>query len=46
MISALKTTLNQNNLKILRTKVRKNLSNLPKKFCEFPPSAQFKSAQN
>ncbi len=33
MMSAQKT----NNLKILRHKVRKNLTNLPKKFCEFPP---------
>jgi len=36
MISASKATLNQNNLKILGTKVMKNLKNLRKKFCEFP----------
>ncbi len=38
MISASKSTLNLNNLKILRPKVTKNLTNLHKKFCEFPPS--------
>jgi len=37
MISASKTTLNLNNLKILRPKVAQNLTNLRKKFCEFPP---------
>jgi len=39
MIFASKTTLNLKNLKILRSKVTKNLTNLPKKFCEFPPSS-------
>ncbi len=39
MKSASKTTLSQNNFKILRTKVRKNLTNLRKKFFEFPPRA-------
>ncbi len=38
MISASKTTLSHYNLKILRPKVTKNLTNLPKKFCDFPPS--------
>jgi len=38
MISALKSTLNLNNLTILRPKVTKNPSNLPKKLCEPPPS--------
>jgi len=37
MISASKSTLCLNNLKILRSKVTKNLTNLRKKFCEFPP---------
>jgi len=37
MISDLKSTLSLNNLKILRPKVTKNLTNWPKKFCEFPP---------
>jgi len=37
MISASKTTLSLNNLKILRPKVTKNCTNLRKKFCEFPP---------
>ncbi len=37
MIFASKSTLSLNNLKILRPKVTKNLTNLPKKFCEFPP---------
>ncbi len=37
MISAWKLTLNQNNLKILRPKVKKNIKNLCKKFCESPP---------
>jgi len=36
-ISASKTTLSLNNFKILRPKVMKNLTNLLKKFCEFPP---------
>jgi hypothetical protein len=39
MIFASKSTLSLKNLKILRPKVMKNLANLPKKFCEFPPSA-------
>jgi len=34
MISASKSTLSLNNLKILRPKVTKNLSNLHEKFCE------------
>ncbi len=37
MISASKTTYNDYNLKILRPKVKKNIKNLRKKFCEFPP---------
>jgi hypothetical protein len=39
MICASKTTFSLNNLKILRSKVTKNLTNLLKKFCEFPPRA-------
>jgi len=37
MMSASKTTFSFKNLKILRPKVTKNLMNLIKKFCEFPP---------
>jgi len=37
MISASKTTFSLNNIKILRLKVKKNLTNLRKKFCESPP---------
>jgi len=37
MISASKTTYSHYNLKILRPKVKKNIKNLRKKFCEFPP---------
>jgi len=37
MTSASKSNLNLSNLKILRPKVTKNLMNLSKKFCEFPP---------
>jgi hypothetical protein len=37
MISASKSTLSLNNLKILRPKVKKNLMNFRKKFCESPP---------
>jgi len=37
MISALNITLSHNNLNILRPEVTKNLTNLPKKFCESPP---------
>jgi len=37
MISASKSTLSLKNLKILRPKVTKNLTNLHKKFWEFPP---------
>ncbi len=37
MISVLKSTLNLNNLKILRPKVTKNLTNLLKMFCETSP---------
>jgi len=40
MISASKTTLNLNNLKILRPEVTKNIKYLRKKFCEFPPWSQ------
>jgi hypothetical protein len=35
MISASKSTLSIKNLNILSPKVTKNLTNLPKKFCEF-----------
>jgi hypothetical protein len=37
MINDLRTTFSHNNLKILRPKVTKNLTNLLKKFCEFRP---------
>jgi len=37
MISASITTYSHYNLKILRPKVTKNIKNLSKKFCEFPP---------
>ncbi len=37
MISASRITFSHYSLKILRPKVRKNLTNLHKKFCEFPP---------
>jgi len=37
MISASKTTYTHYNLKILRPKVTKNIKNLRKKFCKFPP---------
>jgi hypothetical protein len=37
MIFASKNTLSLNNLKILRPKVMKNIKNLRKRFCEFPP---------
>ncbi len=37
MIFASKSTLSLSNLKILRPKVTKNLMNLCKMFCEFPP---------
>ena len=37
MIFASKSNLSPDNLKILRPKATKNLTNLPKKFCEFPP---------
>jgi len=36
MISASKTTSSLNNLKILKPNVMKNLTNMLKKFCEFP----------
>jgi len=39
LISDSKTTFSQYNLKILRVKVTKNLTNFLKKFCEFPPRA-------
>jgi len=45
MISASKSTLSLNNLKILRPKVTKNLTNLGKKFCEFPPR-HFRAQKN
>ncbi len=38
-MSASKTTLNHYNLKILRPKVTKNITNLPKKFCKYRPRA-------
>ncbi len=38
MITASKSTLSINNLNILRAKVTKNLTNLPKKLYEFPSS--------
>ncbi len=37
MMFASKSTLSLNTLKILRPKDTKNLTNLHKKFCEFPP---------
>ncbi len=37
MISASKSTLSLNNLKILRPEVTKSLTNLCKEFCESPP---------
>jgi len=40
MISASKSTLRLKDLKILRPKVTKNLTNLHKKFCESPPRLQ------
>ncbi len=40
LISASKTTFSHYNFKILRPKVRKNLINFRKKFCEFPPITQ------
>jgi len=39
MISASKTTFSLNNIKILRPKVTKNLTNLLKRFCEPPPGS-------
>jgi hypothetical protein len=38
MTTASKSTLSINNLKILRAKVTKNLTNLPKKLYEVPSS--------
>jgi len=38
LIFASKTTFSHFNLKMLRPKVKKNVTNLPKKFCEFRPS--------
>ncbi len=38
MTTASKSTLRLFNLKILKTKVKKNLTNFCKKFCKFPPS--------
>ncbi len=40
MISASKNTLSLNNLKNLRSKGMKNLTNFGKKFCESPPDTQ------
>ncbi len=37
MISASKTTFSHYNLKILRSKVKKNVTNFCKNFCESPP---------
>ncbi len=37
MLSASKSTVNLKNLKILKPKVTKNVTNLPKKVCEFRP---------
>jgi len=42
MTSASKTTFCNYDLKILRTKVTKNLTNLHKKFCEFPSCSEFR----
>jgi len=39
MISASKTTFSHYNLQVVRLKVTKNIKNLRKKFCEFPPRA-------
>jgi hypothetical protein len=41
MISASKTTFSQNSHKILKPKVRENLMNLRKKFCESTPLSAF-----
>jgi len=41
MISASKSTSSLNNLKILRPKVMKNLTNLHDNFCESPPRCHF-----
>jgi len=41
IISASKSTLSLNNLKILRHKVIKNLTNLRKKVCESPPAGVY-----
>ncbi len=48
MISASKSTLRPNNLKILRPKVIKNLTNLRNKFCESTPTGgtQGRDSQN
>jgi len=45
MIFASKSTLSQNNLKILRPKVAKNLTNLRKNFCESTPCTLKSSRQ-
>jgi hypothetical protein len=42
MISASKSTLSLNNIKILRPKVTKNITNWRKKFCESPPRSTCK----
>jgi hypothetical protein len=42
MISASKSTLSRKNLKILRPKVTKNITNLSKKFCESQSKKNFK----
>jgi len=39
-MSASETTFSHFNLKILMPKVMKNITNLRKKFCEFPPRLQ------
>jgi len=45
MLSASKTTFGPNYLKILRAKGLKNLTNLPKKFCEFPLRSHLKNTR-
>jgi len=44
MIYASKSTLNLNNLNMLRPKVTKNLTNLLKKFCESRPAELYNIA--
>ncbi len=45
MISASKITYSHDILKILRPKVKLNIINLLKKFCEFPPSTLTKPSR-